>query len=792
MDDLREEFIAETRETLEILANQLVQWEKSPGDRDLIDSAFRFVHTVKGSCGFLDLPRLARLSHAAEEVLSAARDGRIVSGRGLVSATLTVIDRIAALTEALVSGEPVQDDDADLIAAMLAFLPGSDAASAPTLHMPPSPGPAVENALQAKPAQRTVRVSLTMLDSLMNGVSDLVLARNEVSRQMRGSAGSAQLEAAFGRLSSSVAELRDAIGQMRMQPIDRLFSSLPRLMRDISVDLGKQIELFVEGNDVEIDREMVESLRDPLTHILRNAADHGIENVPDRVAAGKDPTGHVRVSARQSGSQILIEIVDDGRGISLDKLGQKAIARGILSAAVWAQLSERAKLDLVFAPGLSTADEVTAISGRGVGMDVVRANMRAVGGTIDLENNPGSGLRITLRLPMTLSIIAGVTLRAGGEAFAVSRSSVLEIISAAGQHVTLENIGGVTIANVRGQRLAYARLADIFGLAASRNEAAGTLLIIKPAVGAVYAIEVDAVLDHEELVIKPGSPLAMASGLYAGTTLPDNGRPMLLLDASGVAAAIGADKEMFVGTPGPAEDEQADGPSHKVPVLLFVSHEGCKQAVRLAAVERVDEIAAQAISRVGARLCAKADGELRDLLGLDAVPACGTIPVVHMTDGQQSKLLAVREVLDIIEVRGAIAPAGDSARFEGIIDIGGELIELLSVYALFENPAGSATSPRSPALCFIEADKENCFWETQILAPLLEAAGYEVSTDPSDRNRADVHLTGERDDLPVSDSGAVLRLRERLQPEGRAADSIYRYDRVALLSAISAKIAGGR
>ncbi|HEX4873368.1 MAG TPA: Hpt domain-containing protein, partial [Sphingorhabdus sp.] len=308
MDELREEFIAETRETLEILASQLVQWEKNPGDLSLIDSAFRFVHTVKGSCGFLDLPRLLKLSHAAEELLSAARDERITVSDAMVSSVLAVIDRISALTEALESGEPVFDNDAELIDAMLGFLPVEGGAEATEIAFASLDKQALQEmadeAVNASKA-RSVRVSLALLDKLMNGVSDLVLARNEVSRQLRRVGATTEIEHAFGRLSSTVAEMRDAIGMMRMQHIDRLFSSLPRLLRDICIELGKQIELTVEGSEVEVDREMVEALRDPLTHILRNSADHGIESPEQRRAAGKDPVGHIHVLARQSGNQIL-------------------------------------------------------------------------------------------------------------------------------------------------------------------------------------------------------------------------------------------------------------------------------------------------------------------------------------------------------------------------------------------------------------------------------------------------------------------------------------------------------
>lgn len=791
MDDLRDEFIAETRETLELLAGQLIQWERNPADRELIDGAFRFVHTVKGSCGFLDLPRLARLSHAAEEVLSHARDGKIASGADLVSATLAVIDRIAALTEALETGDSVQDDDASLIAAMLAFLPESGQ----LLQAVPVPLQNPENHAdmdqQSKGKSRTVRVSLAMLDKLMTGVSDLVLARNEVSRQMRRNTSSSDLDVAFSRLSASVADMRDAIGQMRMQHIDRLFSSLPRLMRDICIDLGKQIELTVEGGEVEVDREMVEVLRDPLTHILRNAADHGIESTAERLANGKDAVGNIRVSARQSGNQILVEIADDGRGICLERLQKKAVARRIITAEQWSKLSDRAKLELIFSPGLSTAEQVTAISGRGVGMDVVRANMMAIGGTIDLDNEEGRGLKITLRLPMTLSIIAGLSLRAGDNMFAVSRASVVEILTGTNRNVALEQIGDVTIANVRGQRLPFSRLETILGIDAGTIEGARTLVIIKPAIGGIFALDVEAVVDHEELVVKPGAPLVMASALYAGTTLPDNGRPMLLLDASGLAAATNIDEELFNRAAQQGEHDGAEPEQIAPSGLLFVALSGRKQAIRLAAVERMEDINADDIFDVGGRLCASLHGKLIDLIDLASKPDHPKVKVLHITDGDGSKLLAVEDVIDIFPIHGAIDPAANSERYEGIVHVDGEPIELLNLYHLFEDSTGLRRGrTESAPLCFIETDAEHAHWQRCILAPLLTASGYRVSSAAEDRARADIILTGEGIAASPGDPAPVLQLRSTLQPRSTSTNSVYRYDRYGLLSAIDAQIAG--
>ena len=792
MDDLLEEFIAETRETLEILASQLVQWERTPQDRALLDSVFRFVHTVKGSCGFLDLPRLLRLSHAAEDLLSGARDGNVSASPDLVTAVLMVIDRISALTEALETGQAVYDNDEELVEAMLAFLPvkGKDAGSGQA-HNDPLLDLDLDD-LGPRAKSRTVRVSLSLLDKLMSGVSDMVLARNEVSRQLRKAGSNSELEHSFSRLSASVAEMRDAVGKMRMQNIDRLFSSLPRMLRDITIELGKEIELRIDGSEVEVDREMVEALRDPLTHILRNAADHGIEPAEERRAVGKDPVGQIRIVARQSGNQILIEVIDDGRGINVEKLGARAIAAKILTAGEWQKMSEKAQLRTIFTPGLSTADKVSAISGRGVGMDVVRTNLQAIGGTIDLENFEGHGLKMTLRLPLTLSIIAGLSVRAGDQIFGISRSSVVEIISASNAHVKVENLGGASVVSIRGERYPYATLESILEIDATsrRAETSRTLIIIRPALGATFVLDVASVIDNEELVVKPGAPLVMSTGLYAGTSLPDNGRPMLLLDASGLATAVGVDlndRDNELESVSSAEVIKTNNPS----ALLFIASDGQKRAIRLSAIDRMEDVDASQIKFVGGKMRAATGGTLTDIFELGHVPDSGMVKLLRLTDGDTTKYLAVEDVLDIFTIDGKIVPSAHPELHEGVIDAFGEAVELLNVFQYFEAGLDQGHSGGAKPLCFIES-VGGSNWEQKILGPLLSASGYEVSFEEADRIKAAIVLS--REDGIADEAGIdarVLRLRDTGHSNRDTGPSIYRYDRVGLISAIEAKLAGG-
>ncbi|MFL6780161.1 MAG: chemotaxis protein CheA, partial [Sphingomicrobium sp.] len=307
MDDLIADFVAECRDMLEALGGEIVAWEAQPDDRARLDSIFRFVHTVKGNCGFFEFPRLEALSHAAEDALADVRAGRRHADEPLVSAVLAVIDRIGEMIAAIDAGEDMPGGgDAALIDALA---PGAEQHVA-TLA---TAGAGAQGKASAAP--RTIRLSVELLDRVMSTVSDMVLARNELARRLRESQADVPVDGAFERLSAIIAEMRDAITRTRMQRIENLFVALPRMVRDLSAELGKQVLVDIEGGDVELDREMIEMIRDPLTHIIRNAVDHGIEDPAERLKAGKREIGILSVAARQSGNQILIDIQDDGRGI---------------------------------------------------------------------------------------------------------------------------------------------------------------------------------------------------------------------------------------------------------------------------------------------------------------------------------------------------------------------------------------------------------------------------------------------------------------------------------------------
>src|SRR4051794_25065639 len=430
MDDLIADFVAECREMLEALGGEIVAWEAEPNDRARLDSIFRFVHTVKGNCGFFEFPRLEALSHAAEDALADVRSGRRVPDGQLVSAVLAIIDRISEMVSAIEAGEEMPGgDDSALIHALA---PGAEGPATPLV------GSMGDANGKASAAPRSIRLSVELLDRVMSTVSDMVLARNELARRLREASTEVPVDGAFERLSSIIAEMRDAITRTRMQRIENLFVALPRMVRDLSAELGKQVLVDVEGGDVELDREMIEMIRDPLTHIVRNAVDHGIEAPAERLKAGKREIGILCVSARQSGNQILIDIHDDGRGIDGKKLVEKAIASGTLDKEGAAKLTPREQLALIFEAGLSTAKSVTAISGRGVGMDVVRSNVERIGGIVEVDSRVGEGTRLTLGGPLALALIPAAHGSFWGQHFRNPRSAIEEIVRVNGGSVTLD------------------------------------------------------------------------------------------------------------------------------------------------------------------------------------------------------------------------------------------------------------------------------------------------------------------------------------------------------------------
>lgn len=754
MDDLLQEFIVETRETLEAISGEIVAWESNPSDRIRLDAIFRFVHTVKGSCGFLDLPRLERLSHAAEDVLAGVRAGQRPADRRLVDAVLAIVDRIGEIVEAIDAGTALDDSSEELLLAAL-----EERAEPIELRREAAP-----QSVAARTPTRSVRLSVDLLDRMMGGMSEMVLARNELARRLRDGAVDPALEASLERLSATVAEMRDTVTRTRMQRIEALFSSLPRLVRDVAAQTGKKVVLALEGADVELDREMIEMMRDPLVHMIRNAIDHGIETPEERRALGKPEAGRLTVSARQSGNRIIIEIGDDGRGVDTARLVAKLAAQEPMRGTALQAVPERAKLDLIFEPGLSSTDQVTSVSGRGVGMDVVRANVEQIGGRITLDNHPGRGLTVSVEVPLTLAILAAVVVAIGDQRFAVPRQAVEEILSVRGSAIRIDAIGDMRVATARNRRLP---LVDLAGLMQRAGATEPAMLVIVDVPGGSYALGVDGVLDTEELVVKPASPAVMSAGIYAGQTLPDNGVPMLLLDCAGIAARAGLSfRREHEAEPEPVE-EQAPAPA----ALVFDDLDGRRRALALAAVDRIDRVRAEEVLSVAGMWRMVVDGQTLPLVVNGPVPAEGVLAVLRLHDPAGEVGYLVKSAADIVALVGGVAPAVDEGPVLGVTVIDGEAVEVIDpLWLLMQRPTTAPSS--NPTFRLVGAQAE---WMSTFLAPVLEAAGYRLGGED-----ADVVLT--LDDGNADGDARTVQLSR--DPDC----GVYCYDRAGLMAAVASRV----
>ena len=726
MDDLLREFVGETLDMMEAVAGDLVAWEADPTERSGIDRIFRTIHTVKGSSGFFDLPRIAAVSHAAEELLDALRSGRRQPNRQLVATVLSAFERIGFLTQAISggAGEPAGDDSA-LIAALMA---DSTASDGETLD-PITTAEPLDPQGDVPQAWRSVRLPVGLLDELMNGVSDLVLARNEVAAHLRAQGLDPAAMPSFERLSSLLGSVRASVGQMRMVPLRNVFAPLPRLVRQLASELGKDVHIEIEGGEVEIDREVGEALRDPMIHVLRNAIDHGVEAAAARVAAGKPAFGTLRVSARQTNNRIMIAFDDDGAGISLDGVTRRAVDNGVISPDQAAALSAAKKAELIFMPGLSTAASVTGISGRGVGMDVVKANVERLGGFVTVRNRPGQGLTIIFDVPMTLTIISALAIDMAGQSFAIPRSAVEEVLLASSDSVQRQSAGGAGLVRVRGRLLPLLRIEAVLGLPETHavEEHERAIILCRIAGNRTVALDVPDVRDHEELVIKPLPPLLLSLGLYSGMSLPDTGKPMLLLDIDGIAQ-----RQIL---PDVTEDETATvEPAQRVAVAdmwLLFHPLGVTQtaALPMAMVDRLIDVPASDFSHAGGRSIVRIGEALLPVAHIHGpVPVEGVVRVIRVSDGERSVVVPTSGVGLMTSLTFAMPSSGD-APVLGLAQFDGDVVEMIDCYRLLARFGGAATpdsfAAPAPAARPIWVIDDGCSgWAASFLMPSLVAAGY--------------------------------------------------------------------
>jgi two-component system chemotaxis sensor kinase CheA len=712
-----------------------------------------------------------------DAAIAALRD-LIPDGAASVGEASTAIEPVAA--EAMAE-QPVQDAKPE---------PMTEHNPEPSLHVAvssaPPPGrsgpPAPSSEASAGPAQ-TIRVSVDALEHLMTVVSELVLIRNQLIQTLRLEPES-PFAAPLNRLNQVTSELQEGVMTTRMQPISGAWAKLPRLVRDLAQDLGKSIDLVMMGQETELDRQVLELIRDPLTHMIRNAADHGLEIPDEREAAGKPATGRITLQARHEGGAILIEVTDDGRGLSVDKIRAKAVASGLVTPAQVEQMSDADARQLIFLPGFSTATQVTSVSGRGVGMDVVRTNIEKIGGVIEVASTEGTGTHFTIQIPLTLTIVSALIVECRGERFAMPQSSVVELISASGASGhAIEYVEGAAVLRLRNRLLPLVSLQTLLALEAG-GEPSGETCIIVVRVGAfTFGVIVDRVFDTEEIVVKPVAKVLRHLKLFSGATILGDGSVILILDPKGISVEAGAGQGAGAAN-ADADSRDPAGGQDREPLLVFRAANDSLKAAPLATVSRIEEIVDNQIETVDGKTVIQYRGKLMPILGPDALPACrwdggGRRPLLVFARGDRAVGLLVEEIVDIVESssQSELNSSGDGAL--GSLIIAGKATEMIDVgfywsRAVNEHqPAPDTQTLRldgaAPAalkrLLVVDASP----FSQLLLRPLLSQAGYDVTVATDPTSALQLYDAGERFHLIMADTqSGVSPVQEFARAFGRA------------------------
>ncbi len=889
MDDLLSEFLTETNESLAELDVELVQLEQNPNDKELLGNIFRLMHTIKGTCGFLGLPRLESVAHAGENVLGKLRDGELEVTPEAVTLILECLDNIRALLEQLEATEAEPEgDDSDLIARLNAFADGDAApaaeaapaageapaeesgsgdttldelelafqnakgpaelaaekaaqeaaeAEAAEAEAEPEPVKAEEPKKEAAPkkdaapkqaekepaaadakggdakkegsvANQSLRVNVDVLENLMTMVSELVLTRNQLLQILR-SQNESEFAAPLQRLNHVVSELQEGVMATRMQPIGNAWAKLPRIVRDLAHELDKKIDLVMKGAETELDRQVLELIKDPLTHMVRNSADHGLEVPADRLKAGKPEIGTVTLNAFHEGGHIIIEIADDGKGLSVDKIRQKCIDNGLANEAELDQMSEQQIQQFIFKAGFSTAAAVTSVSGRGVGMDVVRTNIEKIGGTIELTSVEGRGTKFVIKIPLTLAIVSALIVECASERFAIPQLSVVELVRASAhtEH-TIERINGTPVLRLRNRLLPLVNLRHLLKLdgentaKAAKDALSASVTETKPAVEAESSdapkeaaeaaalkqaegakadavkgtddeevfivvaqignysmgIIVDRVFDTEEIVVKPVAPILRNIQLFSGNTILGDGSVVMILDPNGIAAATG-EISVAEGAEDNTKGRHMASSSDNVAMLIFRAVDKTPKAVPLALVARLEEIDLQQVEFSNGQYVVQYRGQLMPLVMMDPsqkLESEGRQPVLVFADRNRTMGLVVQEIVDIVEGRmnielssereGYVGTAVIDSKATDIIDAGYYLT--LAFHDWFQADRETLDGEGHGRRLLVVDDSP---FFRNLLQPLLTVAGYDVVCVESADAALELCEAGEDFDVIVSD-----------------------------------------
>jgi two-component system chemotaxis sensor kinase CheA len=822
MDDLIQEFLTETTESLNALDSDIVKLEQNPNDKDLIGRIFRLVHTVKGTCGFLGLPRLESVAHHSENIMGRYREGSLSVTVESVSLILQAFDRIKEIVAGIAATEKEPaGDDSVLIAKLDAVFEGKSAAAAAappaaTAHVPeekkfvpsidqlfepvkaecfsPAPAAPVAAPVQqvpapvvpvapiapqpaapaaiAKPAahapaaaaateEKSLRVSVDVLENLMTMVSELVLTRNQLLQILRTQPDS-PFTPPLQRLSHVVSELQEGVMQTRMQPIGNAWNKLPRIIRDLSVELHKKINLDMRGAETELDRQVLELIKDPLTHMVRNSGDHGVETPAERLALGKPEEGTIVLNAFHEGGHIVIQISDDGRGLNTDRIRLKAVEKGVASEEQVRNMTDAQVQQFIFAAGFSTAEKVTSVSGRGVGMDVVRTNIEKIGGTIEMKSVFGKGTTFTIKIPLTLAIVSALIVEASGERFAVPQISVQELVrlTTNGEN-KLEDIHGTPVMRLRDRLLPLISLTKLLKLEENESSLSKKQVIVVEVGTQTFGIIVDRVFDTEEIVVKPVSPILKSIKLFSGNTILGDGSVIMILDPNGIANVVGKVADAQSESSKASNAHAVSDNERKTSLLVFKAGEGAPRAVPLALVSRLEDFDVSKIEVSGNQKVIQYRNTLMPLIPFNShmkLKEKGNQAVLVFSDRDRSMGLMVDSIIDILEERinvqitsennfGLLGSAIIHGHATDVIDVG----HFLSIAHTdwFGAKKESGFQKKGIAKKVLLVDDSPFF--RNMLSPMLTVSGYQVVSAQSATEAMALCNQGEKFDLIISD-----------------------------------------
>jgi two-component system chemotaxis sensor kinase CheA len=728
--DILREFLLETHENLGLLDGDLIALEKNPTEKSTLAQVFRTLHSVKGTAGFMGLVKLQSVAHAAESLLSKLRAGELRFNAPIATALLGVVDAIRDMLSSIESaGNEGEGDYSALIAAVdrlreapqsettaefrsepliaaprpirvsdpppvparplglppappmvqqpapagaprssqttIFFKPPEPLASPPPVQQPESPIEAPSEPKTVNVTDSNIRVDVSLLDKLMTLVGELVLARNQIlqysaSHEDDGFLGAVQ------RLNLLTTELQASVMKTRMQPIGNVLSKFPRIVRDLAIACGKKVNFEMEGQETELDKTLLEAIRDPLTHMVRNAIDHGIEAPEVRKARGKAEEGRLRMLAFHEGGKVIIEITDDGGGIDVDRVREKALSALLVTQEAAARMSRQELLRLIFLPGFSTADRVTQFSGRGVGMDVVRTNIEKIGGTVDIESPPGQGTTIRTKIPLTLAIIPALIIVSGGQRYAIPQVSLLELVHLDAEQAKsgIERMHGAPVYRLRGDLLPLVFLDEQLKIAAQRGDEGDINIIVVQTDDRPFGLVVDAIRDTEEIVVKPLQKQLKGISVFAGAAIMGDGRVALVLDVLGLAQRAGVISGAKSRSLSDRERPTADIVTDAQALLLFAPSEGGRMAIPLSLVSRLEELPRSSIENLGELRVVQYRGEILPLIDVSQEleflshgtrslnrrfdEATEIVPIVVYSLGNQRVGLIVERILDIV------------------------------------------------------------------------------------------------------------------------------------------------